>query len=239
MYPLWEREMFLVVYSTEQCFLQCFSSWKWRPTNHELSFVRGVSMQYFLVDFRWRDLHGALIRVNSSYALIIRTSSPRILETFLRTSVFRVLGTWSSESSSLRQRGRSSEHAVFKVFRAWVCKVFRGWTVHQNFWSQNFWKASGIEQTRFWIRISALDVKICLTYQEHIRVPKLFIHLKYLLSSKHRDLIAEPNLVLTISPFLMMTKLYFNDTILKSITINIEVSQETYQNLGLENIILL
>src|ERR1044072_9127987 len=33
--------------------------------------------------------------------------------------------------------------------------------------------------------------------------------------------------------------MYFNDTILKSLTIDIQVSQEIYQNLGLEKLILL
>src|ERR1044072_1671644 len=48
---------------------------------------------------------------------------------------------------------------------------------------------------------------ICLNTQSNVRVPKLFIYNSYLLSSKSRDIHVEPNLVLTISHFLMMTKL--------------------------------
>src|ERR1044072_1123455 len=60
---------------------------------------------------------------------------------------------------------------------------------------------------------------ICLsTQKQNLEYQNCSFTLKYLLSSKPRDIQAEPNLVLTISPFLMMTKLY---SLMKQFCINI------------------
>src|ERR1044072_9657209 len=82
-----------------------------------------------------------------------------------------------------------------------------------------------------------------LILKSNVRVPKLFIHKNYLLSSKHRDMHAEPNLVLTISPFLLMTKLciLMNQFCINiSQIVNIEVLNQDNQSFKCkENSILL
>jgi len=65
------------------------------------------------------ELQRSLIRINILLAEIFRTSSPWNLETFIRTSVFRDAGTWSSESSSLWTLETFIRTSVFRIFSTW------------------------------------------------------------------------------------------------------------------------
>src|ERR1044072_4049785 len=106
--------------------------------------------------------------------------------------------------------------------------IFRGWDVHQNFLSRVFRcffgkssehadagdlllirnKSSEALWIIFGLRLQLLMERLLLNDQNllkhsaaNVRVPKLIIHLKSLLSSKLRDISAEPILFLQSPPF--------------------------------------
>src|ERR1044072_3386646 len=82
------------VFPTAQCFLQLESDIL--PTLAGLLY-HVVSAVYFLVVLRKKNTRFRVFRDNVPFALDLLSYKFWILETFIRTSVFRALDTWSSD----------------------------------------------------------------------------------------------------------------------------------------------
>ena len=83
------------------------------------------------------------------------------------------MASWQIFRTCWRWLSSDQKHVFRSALRCYCCAY--------NFWWSDF----------------CLRVRICFKHSAaNVRVPKLFIQLKYLLSSKHRDIHAEPNLFL-------------------------------------------
>src|ERR1044072_2690977 len=102
------------VFPTAQCFLQLESDIL--PTLAGLLYYV-VSAVYFLVDFGKNNTRFRIFRDNVPFALDLLSFKFWNLETFIRTSVFRALDTWSSNLQVFNSEDAHSEPSVFGVFR--------------------------------------------------------------------------------------------------------------------------
>ena len=117
-----------------QCFLQ---SWKWPfCTNCSVRCTMCRSHVLSSLTSNQFELQRSLIRINISFALIFRTSSPWNLETFIRTSCLQNLG-----------------HLVFRIFMS-----LDAGDVHQNFCLQNLQHLNRNTIFRSWECSSELPV---------------------------------------------------------------------------------
>src|ERR1044072_7115177 len=181
------------------------------------------------------ELQRSFIRINVLSALIFRTSSPWSLETFIRTSCLQKLGHLVFRIFKPLDVGDVHQNLCLQNLQHLIRNaILRGWDCSSELpvSESSVWllgKTSELSDADYlhdqkhvfrstleWYCLRIPLLMACLLPQgqnlyynlvANVRVPKLFIQLKYLLSSKLRDIYAEQNLVLKISPFFMMTKL--------------------------------